>query len=221
MIKDFVLSSDYPIDQVIYRSDTIPVPVNAHDYNDITIPNTYGSAFLPIAQFSTSSDFSQNAFEVNASGFNNRGEYQYSSNVRVDNNLIYISTSNRTDAAVTFYFRIIGFALEPHRKASFTSHYHDMTFNTDNNQLKLYKAGTVLVNTNEEIRIVHNLGYKPLVLLWLEQNGQISSLSYASLELWANSGYNAFVDKTALTLSYREEFFNTVTKYHYRMYADE
>lgn len=46
MIKDFVLSSDYPIDQVIYRSDTIPVPVNAHDYNDITIPNPYGSAFF-------------------------------------------------------------------------------------------------------------------------------------------------------------------------------
>ncbi len=224
MIKDFVLSSDYPIDQVIYRSDTIPISVGANDYkDDVTIPHPVGELFLPIAQFSTSSDFSQNVFEVTISSFMN-GEFRYVTHLEVDSNLIYISATNRTNTAVTFYFRILGFALSnSHRKVPFTGLYHDMTFNTDNNQLKLYKSGSVTVRVNQPVQIAHNLGYRPLALVWVENKdiGRIKPLSYASLELTPNSGYSVYVDKNALTLSYMEQFADTSVDYHYRIYADE
>ena len=183
MIKDFVLSSDYPIDQVIYRSETIAVSVNGYDYKDVAVPHTAGGFFLPIVQFSTSSDFSQNVFDINASGFGNNGDFQYLTGLDIDDNSIYINTINRTDTAVTFYFRVIGFALsDDRRKFPFTSHYHNMTFNTNSNQLKLYKAGSATVAVNQSIQIPHKLGYKPLTLLWVERNGRIEPLTYAALD---------------------------------------
>lgn len=222
MIKDFVLSSDYPIDQVIYRSDTIPIAVGANDYkDDVKIPHTVGELFLPMAQFSTSSDFSQNVFEVTMSSFIN-GEFRYITNLEVDSNFIYISATNRTSAAVTFYFRVIGFALSnSHLKVPFTGFYHDMTFDTDNNQLKLYKSGSVTVRVNQPVQIAHGLEYRPLVLVWVEDIGRIKPLSYASLDLTPNSEYSAYVDKNALTLSYMEQFADVSVNYYYRIYADE
>ena len=58
MIKDFVLSSDYPIDQVVYRSRVIPLTIASYDYATANVPHSAGGIFLPIAQYSLSGDFS-------------------------------------------------------------------------------------------------------------------------------------------------------------------
>lgn len=166
------LNTDYPIDQVIFRSDIIPVAIGAGGFNDISIPNPLGVPFLPIGQFSLTSDFSGVIYDENAGPWSG-GFEQYSTSVFVqpDGSSIDIRTNNNTGGAVTLYFRIIGLALPGDTtEYPFTSGYKSLIFNTDDNYMKLYLSGKQTIASTANYQINHNLGYKPRSLFWTEDS---------------------------------------------------
>ena len=222
MIKDFVFSSDYPIDQVIYRSETASLDVAGYNFGSLNIPHNVGGLFLPIGQFSTTPDFSKDVFDISASGFNNSGYTNFQTTLSVNASSVFVSIVNRVGTPIKFYVRVIGFAVSgDHRRFEPTSYFHDMTFDTDNNQLKLYKADTVDMAANTTVKVPHDLGYKPLTLLWLERAGLITPLTDIVTEISFSVGLAAFVDNENLTFISNDNFPPGHAKYHYRIYADE
>lgn len=166
------LNTDYPIDQVIFRSDIIPVPISAGGFNDVSIINPLGGPFLPIGQFSLTSDFSGVIYDENAgawaSGFE---EYSTAVYVASDGTTIDIYTQNNTGSPVTLYFRVIGLALPTDKAAyPYTSGYKELIFNTDENYMKLYLSGSQSILSTASYVINHNLNYKPRSLFWVEDS---------------------------------------------------
>ncbi len=219
MIKDFVLTSDYPIDQVVYRSDIIPVTAQGYNTSRVNIAHGVGQEFLPIGQYSLSGDFSSNVFGVGSSEAGPGGILKFSTRLGVSSSTMAIEVVNQTQSTETLYFRAIGLAIEgTHRPFASTSHYHDLTFNTDTNQLKLVDSGSAVVGSNASVSIPHSLGYIPTALVWQSSWLGITLVDYVSVE---NElfGQNVFIDSQNIIIS-RQGLEGTST-YYYRIYADE
>lgn len=220
MIKDFVLSSDYPIDQVVYRSRVIPLTIASYDYATANVPHSVGGIFLPIAQYSLSGDFSSNTFGVGTSEVDANGAQKYRTSLGVYSDRLFIEANNWTAIPVTLYFRAIGLAIQgDHRSFAATSQYHGLLLNTDTNQLKLIKSGTVVVPSGAATSIPHSLGYVPTALVWQNSYWGVIAVDYTSIEP-SDYGTNVIIDSQNLTIT-QKDINNTPRTYYYRIYADE
>lgn len=216
--RDLLLSTDYPIDQVIWRSGISSYTIPAFGFDFFQIPHTVGRLFLPILQFSTSSTF-QNVYPENGGPWAN-GQAMYQVALTLDSTKLEINIINRTASSVTLYFRCIGLACTNRTYISpYTNVYQDLLIDTDLNYMKLYDSGIINVPINQTRTVNHNLGYIPTVMAWAENStfNTISPVTYTDLDLAGSGGVNTIeLNNTQLILG--SGF--SAADYHYRIYVD-
>lgn len=179
--RNYLLSTDFPIDKVVIKIDSsslVSQGTNPSDSILITIPHSLGFAPLCIGTYTDDPTWSVSWSVGSPPQFFNPGFGQWSdrivANFESDASNIYIRLLNY-DTTRTLYFRLTGLAPavvnslpEP---IGFRSSYR---INTDWNYLK------ILIDTKSNypnptgittISVPHNLGYRPRVLVFSELDG--------------------------------------------------
>lgn len=174
--KNFLLTTDFPLDKVIYLqsgSDTIPFPTAGY-----VVTIAHGLPFIPLVSgsWSLTSDFSL-LYEYGSGTFpsSNIGasNFDQSMTISADSVNVYITPINVSGSSFTLYYRIFAFEpsdsnedLEPTASAG-----DDFVLNTDYNYTKLYLNDVILSPAVGTEVILHNLGYEPQVMAWVNDAG--------------------------------------------------
>ena len=240
--NDFLLNTDYEMDKIIYFYEGKIVDDGQH-YVNISIDDN----FLPLVfgVWSYNKDFS----DCHTFGF--KGAYidyaifegYLTKNVELSAQQHIDGNGNKTTHIVLdretisgdFYVRIYGFEPEDsHRNLAATSgHASTFILNTDYNYRKLFKKGKVELVKNPDqttgydpMTIPHNLGYKPQVMIWIEDvsqsgdGGEFHNINWGDWQTMdSDSGLQ--VNNNDITY-YPTMFQGTDVRYlHYRIYYDE
>lgn len=230
--KDFLLTTDFPLDKVIYlKSGSFSVS-GYPGSNSVAIP--HGLPFIPLCDMSWSltPDFSV-CYPA--------GSSPPPTNIALDNqgveNLLYadatninISVSNFLTPAITFYYRIYAFEpsdsstdLEPTASAG-----DDFVLNTDFNYTKLYLEGKLDLSVTDTV--THNLGYIPQIEAWDENPLSVTPsfpqriipplFNDNTLDTTGGGATYGFI-LTTTTLQFLSQNTPAPTFLHYRIYLDE
>lgn len=214
--RNFLLTSDYPIDKVVYiESGSFTATASSQ-----TIHNTaHGLPFTPLLDgtWSTGSGFTL-SYDMGTGPISTTPGllFNVESDVSASSTNATITVGNATGSNVTVFYRIYGFepttanADAPHTVDSADSFY----LNTDFNYTKLFDSGVVTTSTV----VSHNLGYKPQVSMWEEVAGVIRKKN----ENRNGTGGNTYtaISTSAVTITFDGSAPGT-TKAHYRIYIDE
>lgn len=211
---NFLLSSDYPLDKIIYMtSGSFNVSAGLTTQNI-----AHGLPFKPLLDgtWSTDSTFAL-SYDMGGGPVSTVAGalFNIQADVSSDSTNAIISVGKATAGTTTIYYRVFGF--EPstdNLAASFTSSSADtFILNTDFNYTKLYSAGAATISTV----ITHGLGYKPQVSMWEETSGTIRKKN----ENRNGSGANTYttISTTAVTVTF-DGSAPVGTKAHYRIYLD-
>jgi len=211
--RNFLLNSDYPIDQVVYIRQA---SYTMGPGTDITI--AHGLSFTPLVmlQWSLNSDFSV-AYEDNTGPF--PGDYDFWGLVVTAeaNSTNIILRCGGTASSTTVYVRIFGFQPSDSNAdvASTVSLGNKYIVNTDYNYMKLFLQGkTGSIAAGGSATITHNLGFYPHVLVWYETSGTITPSI-------AMPRYNCTAEITTSQLIFRnEDTLGGSSIAHYRIYYD-
>lgn len=100
----------------------------------------------------------------------------------------------------------------------------DFLINSDVNYLKIFDENSVTVSQNSAVSIPHNLGYRPVVMIWVESDnaigvpGSLAPLPFAMLTMGTGPS-NSTPSVTTSNLILRGEQFAS-RKYYYKIYLD-
>lgn len=217
--RQFLISSDFPIDKVIYRSAVIPFPVPAFDFRPLSVPNPVGKLFLPISQFSLTSDFSGSIYDINSGAWDG-GFQSYQTAISLGVSSIDFVCSNNTASAITIYIRLVGLPIDglDYSGVPYTNEYQSLQVNTDDNYMKLLQSSSVNVAVGATATIDHGLGYPPRTLIWGEQSGTIFPVTAILRDfVFGDSGITPSLSNTSLSI--KNDLLSPATV-HYRIYTD-
>lgn len=203
--NDMLLSSDYPLDKIIYmRSGSFSVPagggLGASDAIEHILPFTP----LIIGTWSTDSDFTTSK-ECFVSGWEGVDPNLPYVSVKSDGTNVTITAFNPGGSAITAYWRAYGFIpsdadLDAEATAALADQFQ---FNTDYNYTKLFKAGIALAAATTTID--HDFGYRPQVIAWLKTGSSFEQINV--------SGYIKVTTTQVIITAPSNDV-------HYRIYAD-
>jgi len=218
--KQMFLSTDYPIDKIVFTLES-SVSVAAFGFADIDTP--HGMAGIPLVNgFWTTDPTWSTSYEINTGIYIN-GNLAYRTGVASNSTNVRFSMNNQTGSPVTLYYRIFAFSPEDDSDfdAGATNIYNSFKLNTDYNYPKLYATG----RWNEPstgggyvTRVIfnHNLGYVPQVQAWQTLGGFTSPITGAD----AVTGSTTGMEVTETQLIFYFSTFSASTIY-YRVYLDE
>ena len=209
--RDFLLNTDYELDKIIL--------FESGDFDtEIEIPHNLPFIPLIFGVWSTDSGF---AYANTLGWTDSSSDPGYTPTMSVgayatSDKIVLTPVSNN---GARLYYRVYGF--EPSnsmKNAPATSTYaNQFVLNTNYNYCKLLKTG-YFINNNEEY--VHNLGYMPQVMAWIEDSfsgePKIQPLEYGSNP----NNFGLFVNSEKIKVG---ELLDTplIDKIHWRVYYDE
>lgn len=221
-ISNFLITSDYPLDKIIYiTSGSTSVPNSTLDATPgITITHSLPFTPLPIMQWSNTSDFAitneLRDADYLANYFSTGAGQSY--NCTANSSTIGITRYNLSGSTKTLYYRIFCFmpsdADADSEVPATASSGSNFILSTNYNYLKLVKDG-ILTDGGVE-SYAHNLGYVPRVQAWEETSGTVSRLIAAQ-------DISGDVGTTGLHITDTELIWlnpSTYDKIHYRIYGD-
>lgn len=225
--RDFLLTTDYPLDMVVYLksgSATVPFPTAGFT---VTIP--HGLPFVPLVggSWDVTSTFETN-YNYNTgtipSSNPTASPFNVSVDITADATNIYLSPINVSGSAVDIYYRI--FALEPADSQadlpSTASSGDDFVLNTDYNYTKLFTQQTITSTTGgTTYTITHNLGYRPQIMVWYKDSisGMTQPLNITNINSGDPLTMAAKVTETTVDLIFG--FFSSISRVDIRVYIDE
>lgn len=233
--KDFLLTTDFPLDQIIYlKSDSYPVAGfgNPGSIGTISVPHSLGTIPLGNMIWSMDEDFTTSYMVGSSPNPDDitRSNVGVEVSVYASSTDIVIGFSNFLNAGFTFYYRVYAFeqsnsTLDFAPTASSSS---DFIINTDFNYTKLYiDEEQPIVGT---ATITHNLGYIPQTEAFIELPQDISNprriqpptqfsnvLNYSTLSPGNNLGFKV----TTIDMSYEPVGLPLPDVFHARIYLDE
>lgn len=220
--RNFLLSTDYPIDKVVYQT-TRTVTVGAYGYSDTDF--LHGMPFKPliVGQFSPNASYVP-LYEIGSTPVVS-GNVPYNTSIESDGTRIYLSISNNTNTSVTLRFNIYAFQPTGATAAvtDFTASAGEaFSISTDYNYTKLALSGVTGYISGSSTSISHGQGVVPQVMAWYEvqSTGRIAPLVFGvHNQTW---GDDTLVRITNSTVSFSNSgILATPTRYHYRIYVDE
>lgn len=220
----FNLSTDYPIDKVIYRSPITPLSISPGDASVVSIPNTTGVAFLPIIQYSTSPTFATNVYDVGTSP-SSGGVQTYNTSGGVTSTEITYGANNNTPSPITLYFRTVGLELVgTSGEVQTTQSYQDFVLNTDNNYMKIVKQDIITLpnNTCSTVNMPNVGSSEPRVMVWLRySNSQvISQHVFAGVDFtYGDSGLVVLFNDSQVTFKNADTFGTLNMIVYYKIYS--
>lgn len=223
--KEFLLSTDFPLDKVVFLTSgsyVVPSPVAG---NKLTIP--HGLPFIPLVSgswdvtpsFSTNYDY----YTGTIPSSNPATPFNLELDITADATNIYINPINVTGSPQTVYYRI--FALEPSDSQanlpSTVASADSFILNTDYNYTKLYLDGVITgIGFPSTFTVTHGLGYPPQVLAWQTDpfNG-LKPAEQASMVAGSPNDTAVVVDNSNVTFLIGAA--SNVTRIDYRIYIDD
>lgn len=205
----FILDTDYPVDQIIGSSSGSFTRNGSNFLTPHTISHGFSFAPLYIMQWSTNPDFIPTYSEqIMFDGAEPLLEAQ------TDPTTTYLYAGMSSSSGnVTFYYRVVYFMpsnvnVDTNETASI---YSDYIFNTDRNYPKIFKQGT-----SGNATIQHDLGYIPLVDYWLHRVSDNRTRHFPATETDAgNEGGVIITDSNIqIILPSGHDFV------HYKIYGD-
>ena len=224
--NNLLLTTDYPIDQLIFlKEGSVTVPDATDDITPgISIPHGIPFAPLPLLSWSNTSDFAitNTVFDAALSStiFTTGVGQQY--DVSANGTNVLIDRYNRSGSSKTLYYRIIAFATsnadENSEIAETATYDNEFILSTDYNYMKLMFTGKLTTGLNS---FTHGLGYTPRVFAWQKTGSSYSPLIAAQLididptgSVGATSGL--YVNDTVIKWLNP----NTYSEIEYRIYAE-
>lgn len=223
--KNFLLTTDFPLDKVVFLSSgtaTVPFPTAGFK---VTIP--HGLSFTPLtsgnwaftSSFSTSYEYGSGTFPSSNVGASN---FDFVLNVSSDATNIYITPVNVSGSAVDIYYRVFG--LEPsdsNADVPFTaSSADDFVLSTDYNYTKLYIEGSSTGAAPFSSTATTSLGYRPQVSYWYtDVTATTYPLDVTQLSGTTNIGQSVIVDVNDVTFS--ASAFSSAVREDHRIYLDD
>lgn len=225
--RNFSISSDYPIDKVIYMTSG-SVTISGYNYNDVTIP--HGLPFTPLTTdiYSLTPSF-DTSYEYNSGPVQTdpllSSPFLYNTGSESDSTNITLRHTNNSPSSVTIYYRVYGFMPSTvNEEAAWTASVADnFVMNSDYNYTKLFDAGvTAYSDIPDSIETInHNLGYRPQVMAWSEESSVVYSRNFTSLYPdGSNDGGAIYIDENSIIFQ-RQFFLFNASRLHYRIYIDE
>lgn len=169
--RQMLISSDYPMDKVVYRhEDSIDVPAGTLT-DSIDIPHDLTFVPAPILVWSNTPDFSVTYTGGDAQLYSGQiigsalAGQEYNASATSTN--VIINLYNNSGSDQTVYYRVIALAPSSAPDSSvvpFTENADDFVINTDFNYMKLYNTGRLTTDPDNEYS--HNLSYTPRVWVW-------------------------------------------------------
>lgn len=222
--NNLLLSSDYPLDKIVYittGSFVVPYPVAGFTYSI-----NHGLPFIPLVNgswdvtpsFSTNYNF----YTGTVPSSNPAVLFNLELDVSADANNIVILPINVSGSSTIVYYRI--YALEPSDSSanisSTASSGDSFVFNLGYNFTKLFKDGLITGVTHPGTYVVrHGLGYPPQVLSWsTDITGTLYPIDYTSWGFGDVSNLAVAVDSTNVTFTSGST--SLITRIDYRIYAD-
>lgn len=220
--RNFIVETqDYPMDFVIGYWAT---DISSSDYNVATKAIAHGLGYTPLLFGSYSLDGGSTWLPV---GLNDYYTNQSDCWVEADATNIYINFTNLKSGSRTATVKLWGLmpttADRANNAPANTNNFH---LNTLFNYSKLVVAGRWSFSTgSDKLLAIHNLGYKPEVLVWAEtSNGRIAPFD---IQISNHTDYvaNNYVYATTMGLyttnSSASYHSSTLSALHYRIYGAE
>lgn len=215
--KDMLISSDFPLDKVIYIGGH-QVTLGNFENEFIAIPHNLGFTPLVTAQWSTDANFSV-AYGING-GPSVGADRAFDTSIDATGDVINLLTQNRSGSSATIYYRIFAFVpSNVNPESDFTSVVgDDFIINTDYNYMKLFDTGVSTIGVGQTVSISHGLGYYPRVMVWHTFGSGLRPhfLNYADESI----GLFVRLTTTELILHNKDTFSGSL-QVHYRIYSDE
>ena len=217
--NNLLLSTDYPLDKVVYLK-THSVTLTSFQIQNIMIPHNL--PFIPLiqGQWSNTPDFSI-AYNINTElivGINRR----FDTMAQANETNINFETQNRTQSTATVYYRIFGFMPSTANENVLPTNIDSNNFviHTDYNYMKLAYYGVTAIPGGGSYTINHGLGYYPKVMTWSNViNPEFIAPTYQS-NFGGSFSFGIRADISPETLILRNDESSSKTV-HYRVYADE
>lgn len=226
--KNFRITTDYPLDHVIYLnsgSATINFPTAGQL---VTIPHNLPFTPLVSGNWSLTSDFSV-SYEYGSGTFPSNNAAAQIFNIKMDiyadATNVYISPVNVSGSPQVIYYRVFG--LEPSDSQAdipFTASSGDpFVLNSDYNYTKLYQEG---VSNSPPIpstqTVSHNLGYRPQVMPWVTNSlNQRRPIDSTSISVITGQPQDVGAIVTTTALDFELDSLSNVTRIDERIYIDE
>lgn len=211
-VTDFLLTSDYPIDQIVgSRTGSI-----SQATGNSTTTIAHGLSFTPlvIAKWSLNSNFSTSYDEIGVSVLNNA-----TLKVQSDATNLYLITGNNNPSAITIYYRLLYF-LPPGSNATVTATTAALDkffLNTGYNYTKIIKEGTLPGGIQV---VTHSLGYYPQAEVWYTRSSDGRTVHLIENEVVTPTSLpSCQMTTTGMTLA--DNTITPVSAWYYRIYADE
>jgi hypothetical protein len=209
----FLLTTDYPIDQVVYiKQEAYSIGAGSN----ISIPHGLPFTPLPMLQWSFNSNFSV-LYESNTGPFPSGNlDYLFSLQISIEANATNIVIrGNGVTAPTTVYVRILCVAPSDDTStvAATVSLGDNFVVNLDDNYMKLITANKVTVAASSSAVVPHSLGVIPHILAWMASNtGTVYPVDLAYPR------DNANIEATSSNLTIRNDDFLGAWTIHYRIY---
>lgn len=224
-------TSRYDVDKVIHKvsgSRSVTTAATMSDSVLITIPHSLGYAPLVMGQFAEVSDFSV-AYEFGNPPYVYNGTFaQYlpriDGTVEADSTNIYVALIN-FDTTRTLYYRVIclipsGITSSPKMPLSDRN---PLLFNAQDNFLKILsdtKTTRAFAGFSPQtITIPHDLGYRPMALVYSEESGRVRRAGAENLIGSSGVYSTVYLDSANLYIEADTDFATNLT-YHHRIYLD-
>lgn len=238
-VNKFRLTTDYPIEKVVYKTAGT-VSVNVHpthsDAQIFTFP--HGLGFVPLCRgvyriqssvgnydwvdFDTSIPFQLTSFGSVFTWSDGVICVAYS-----DATNIYLYVWNNLSAILTLDYRIAGFMddIATANIAPTNTLSSGYLFNSDKNYLKIIQSGTgsqVITPGTVLKTFTHGLGYKPQVYVWTYNPGTATWGASGTESYRGVSGFDTTtsVDNSNLYLNFNSFDIGGTAQYAYRIFAD-
>ena len=219
--KKMLLSSDYPLDKVVY------LHTDSHDVTSGDYTVAHGLPFTPLIKvvWSTSPTFAT-TYGVGDGPLSTNPSFPFLPQLvsaYADSSDIGLTFGN-PGSVTNVYLRFYGFMpSDVDVDASFTSASGDLfAFNTDYNYTKLYLAGVTASSTvaGSTESVTHDLGYYPQTEVWYTKGGKMYCL--AQNTLLDNSPVSESVEITTTSITMKRDVLLSGSEtFHYRIYVDE
>lgn len=216
--RNFLVTSDYPMDFIVW-STTGTFSVGSYEQKTISIPHELPFTPLAFGMYSSDSGDTWQPFASEASGFFTLME---SDPTNIDISILTLSSS------VDIEYKI--WAYNPANMSTklvipdVTDNFH---MNTDYNYSKFVYAGVWDASIgNESIIYSHNLGYIPQSIMWFENTDGRVYEGFSSVSSDTSKQYTGYVsiDESSMRARFSSlnlgEDYGTLSKIHYRIYAD-
>ena len=226
-VKNFRINTDYPMDKVIFLKE---VTITPNSYGEFDQTFSHGLGAIPFCKAVITDDGWNTTYQ---SGFEKRHESgQYSEKLfRVYSNATsvrvygWLADTSQGQQVKPVTIRIWGVFNEsatqnvdvpPTRNQSTNS----FIINSDYNYLSLFAEGTINVPLGGVMSYNHNLGYVPMVDVWVYENGWWTEIAQDSSFVIDNNmmfTHCVSVDSSRVEFRKDNEWFG-YNQYYYRIY---